>query len=138
MNICLRRFASAMSKQIVQRVVLSMKVKDLASQMSLKNWNPEVSLEAPITGGYVGDMLSWVMSRAQEGSVWITIMSNQNVAAVALMSGVACVVLAESVEPDEALLAQAKKQELPLFTSSLSTYEFSCRLNAFLADKQIT
>ena len=112
-----------------------MTVKDLASQMSLKNWNPEVSLEVPITGAYSGDMLSWVMSRAQEGSVWITIMSNQNVAAVALMAGVACVVLTENVEPDEALVAQAKTQGLPLFTSPLSTYEFSCRLNTFLADR---
>ena len=114
-----------------------MTVKELASQMSLKNWNPEINLEVPITGVYAGDMLSWVMSRAHEGSVWITIMSNQNVAAVALMAGVACVVLTENVEPDEALITQAKQRGLPLFTSSLSTYEFSCRLNEFLANKQM-
>ena len=113
-----------------------MTVKDLASQMSLKNWNPEANLEVSITGGYAGDMLSWVMGQAQEGSVWITIMSNQNVAAVALMVGVSCVVLTENVNPDEALLAQAKARGLPLFTSSLSTYEFSCRLNTFLSDRQ--
>ncbi len=30
-----------------------------------------------VTGGYVGDLLSWVMSRAGAGSAWITIMSNK-------------------------------------------------------------
>ena len=113
-----------------------MTVKELVNQLSLKNWTPELNLEIPITGGYAGDMLSWVMGQAKSGSVWITIMSNHNVAAVALMADVACVVLTENVEPDENLLAQANTRKLPLFTSPLSTYEFSCRLNEFLTDKQ--
>ena len=112
-----------------------MTVKDLAEQLSLKNWTPEANLDVPLTGGYAGDMLSWVMGRAQSGAAWVTIMSNQNVAAVALMADVACVVLAENVEPDEGLLAQAKANELPLFTSPLSTYEFSCHLNNVLPKK---
>ena len=113
-----------------------MTVKDLASQLSLKNHTPDLDLEIPITSGYAGDMLSWVMGQAKSGSVWITIMSNHNVAAVALMADVSCVVLTENVEPDENLLAQAKARKLPLFTSPLTTYEFSCRLNELLAGKQ--
>ena len=111
-----------------------MLVKDLAEKMSLKNWTPELNLEIPVNGGYAGDMLSWVMGRAQDGAVWITIMSNQNVAAVALMADVACVVLAEDVEPDEILLTQAQTRGIPMFTTPLSTYEFSCRLGALLED----
>ena len=110
-----------------------MTVNNLATQMSLKNWTPEANLDTPITGGYAGDMLSWVMGRAESGSVWMTIMSNQNVAAVALMADVACVVLTENVAPDEALLTQAKARNIPLFTSPLSTYDFSVRLAALLA-----
>ena len=112
-----------------------MTISELASQMSLKNWTPAADLEIPVTGGYAGDMLSWVMGRAESGSVWMTIMSNQNVAAVALMADVACVVLTENVEPDEALLAQAKARGLPLLTTPLSTYAFSARLGELLADK---
>ena len=113
-----------------------MTVKDLADQMSLKNHTPGAELDVPITGGYAGDMLSWVMGRAQAGCVWMTIMSNQNVAAAALMADVACVVLTEDVQPDEALVRQAQSRGLPLFTASLSTYEFSCRLGALLPGKQ--
>jgi len=112
-----------------------MTVKEFAECLSLKNWTPDVNLEFPITGGYAGDMLSWVLGRAGSGSVWMTIMSNQNVAAAALMADVSCVVLTENVKPDEALLKQAMGRGLPLFSSPLSTYELSCRLGALLADK---
>jgi len=113
-----------------------MTVKELADSLSLQNWTPDANLDFPISGGYAGDMISWVMGRAQSGSVWMTIMSNQNVAAAALMADVSCVVLTEGVKPDEALLKQAQGRGLPLFSSPLSTYELSCRLGALLADKQ--
>ena len=113
-----------------------MTVRELTEQLALKSWVSDMDLEVPITGGYAGDMLSWVMGRAQSGSVWMTIMSNQNVAAVALMADVSAVVLTEGVEPDEALQKQAEARGLPLFSTPLSTYELSCRLGALLADKQ--
>lgn len=113
-----------------------MTVKQIADQMSLKNWVPDAETQISVTGGYAGDMLSWVMGRAESGTVWMTIMSNQNVAAVALMADVACVILTEGVEPDEVLLKQAQMRGLPLFSSPLSTYECSCRLGDLLADKQ--
>lgn len=109
-----------------------MTVKHLLNELSLTNWTPDADLEKTITGGYVGDMLSWVMGRAKEGCVWMTIMSNHNVAAVALMADVACVVLTEDVKPDESLLKQAQFRKIPLFTSPLSSYEFSCKLSRLL------
>jgi len=112
-----------------------MTVRKLCETLSLKNWTPDVDLDVTITGGYAGDMLSWVMGRAEAGSVWMTIMSNQNVAAVALMADVACVVLTEGVEPDELLAAQAETRGMPLLSSPLSTYELSCRLGGLLADQ---
>ena len=45
-----------------------------------------------VSRGYVGDLLSWVLGRAEAGSAWLTIMSNQNVAAVALLTEAACVI----------------------------------------------
>ena len=110
-----------------------MTVKNLADSMGFKNWTPDLDLDIAVTGAYAGDMLSWVMGRAKEGSVWMTIMSNQNVAAAALMADVACVVLTENVKPDDALVTQAIARGLPLFTSPLSTYDLSCRLGELLA-----
>ena len=83
-----------------------MTVKELTHAMDLYAFLlPEPGRQ--VTGGYAGDLLSWVMGRASAGDAWLTIMSNQNVAAVALMVEVACVVLTEGVAPDDALLRRA-------------------------------
>jgi len=111
-----------------------MTVGEFCTKFALKNWTPALDLSAPVTGGYAGDMLSWVMGKAEAGAVWMTIMSNQNVAAVALMADVACVVLTEGVEPDEALLTQANVRGIPLFTSDLSTYVLSYQLGTMLSE----
>ena len=34
------------------------------------------SPDREIDGAYIGDLLSWVMGKASQGNVWITIMSN--------------------------------------------------------------
>ena len=61
-----------------------MTVKELSETLSLTEFALPAP-DAPVTGGYAGDLLSWVMGRASAGDCWITIMSNQNVAAVALI-----------------------------------------------------
>ncbi|MBE6753872.1 MAG: hypothetical protein E7559_05935 [Ruminococcaceae bacterium] len=78
-----------------------------------------------ITGGYVGDLLSWVMGRASSGDVWITIMSNINIAAVAALTDVACIVLAEDVQPDEKVVAVAKDKGINLLASERNAFELA-------------
>ena len=81
-----------------------------------------------ITGVYIGDLLSWVMGRAREGDVWITIMSNQNIVAVAALADVACILLAEDVQPDEGVAALAQQKGINLLRSPYSAYETALRL----------
>ena len=82
-----------------------------------------------VTGAYAGDLLSWVMGRAGQDCAWLTIMSNQNVAAVALMADVACVVLTEGVRPDEDLLRRAREKEVNLLGAGEDAYTAACRLH---------
>ena len=86
----------------------------------------------PVTGGYVGDLLSWVMGRAKTGDAWVTIMSNANVAAVALMADAACVILSENVQPDEALLSRAKQQGINLLGSEKSSFTIAKEIADYL------
>ena len=86
-----------------------------------------------VTGGYAGDLLSWVMGRAQSGDMWLTIMSNQNVAAVALMADVACVILTEGVQPDPTLLSRAQDKGVNLLGTPESTFTAAGRMGALLA-----
>lgn len=75
-----------------------------------------------ITGAYMGDLLSWVMGRAQSGDAWVTIMSNQNIVAVATLADVACVILAEDVQPDEGVAALAQQKGINLLCCSRSAF----------------
>ena len=109
-----------------------MNVRELAHVMALT----EFTMPAPDregNGGYVGDLLSWVMGRAQAGNAWLTIMSNQNVAAVALMAEVACVVLTEGIRPDEAMLARAAAENIAVAVADCPSYAAARR-----ADDRIT
>ncbi len=76
-----------------------------------------------ITGGYAGDLLSWVMGRAQEGDAWVTIMTNMNVAAVAQLTDVACVVFAEGVVPDKEAVLKARLHGINLLASRKGVFE---------------
>lgn len=84
--------------------------------------------EREVTGGYTGDLLSWVMGRAQSGDCWITIMSNANIVAVASLADTAAVVLAEGVLPDAGVLDLAEKKEINLFTSEKPAYQLCAEL----------
>jgi len=79
--------------------------------------------EHNVSGAYIGDLLSWVMGRANEDNAWITIMNNINVIAVASLSDVACVILAEGVNLDDALKETAMQKEINVLSSKLPAFE---------------
>lgn len=79
-----------------------------------------------VTGGYAGDLLSWVMGRAQSGDAWVTIMTNRNVLAVASLADTACVIVAEDSAVEEEVVLLAKEKGLNLYRSPLQTFHL-CR-----------
>lgn len=85
-----------------------------------------------VTTGFCGDLLSSVLSHAPEGCAWLTVMTNVNVAAVALLRGVSCVVLAQGAQPDALLAERAERERLPLFTTEEDVYTAALRLGRLL------
>ena len=104
-----------------------MTVGELAERLSLRPLAAE-DADREATGVYIGDLLSWVMGRAQSGDVWVTIMSNINVVAVASLADVACIVFAEDVVPDEKVIATAKEKGVNLFTTEMTAFEVAVML----------
>ena len=110
---------------------MNMTVQQLIDRLSLTIFHLD-DPERPVTGGYCGDLLSWVMGRAPADGAWLTIMSNVNVAAVAALADTACVVLAEGVVPDPPLLDRAKAQGITLLGTELSVFDCAVRLGRLL------
>lgn len=88
--------------------------------------------EREINGAYVGDLLSWVMGRAQADNVWITIMSNINVIAVASLSDVSCVLLAEDVSLDDEVLNTAKQKGINILSTPLAAFETAVQISGMI------
>lgn len=108
-----------------------MTVSDLIKQIE-----PEVlSLadgEREIRGAYAGDLLSWVMGRAQEGDVWVTIMTNINTVAVASLADVACVIIAEGCELEDDVVEVARSKGVNLLRSRLASYDLCAALSKII------
>ncbi|MBR4874483.1 MAG: hypothetical protein IKU87_01495 [Clostridia bacterium] len=105
-----------------------MTVRELSEKLdltpvSLYDENTEVS------GCYIGDMLSVVMSKANEGDLWLTVQTNVNIIAVAVLTGASCIVTVEGMTPDEETIKKATAQGVNLFSSSLSAYELAARVS---------
>lgn len=85
-----------------------------------------------VKGGYTGDLLSWVMGRAQRGDAWVTIMTNRNILAVASLADTACIIVAEdsSVEADVVTLAEEKG--INLYRSGSKGFDLCCRIGSLL------
>ena len=104
-----------------------MKVCEIAEKLSLKPLSLADS-SREVTGVYIGDLLSWVMGRAESGDAWITIMSNINIVAVASLADVACIILAEGVELDENVSTTALQKGINIYTSEKTAYELAAAL----------
>ena len=85
-----------------------------------------------VSGGYAGDLLSWVMGRANSGDAWVTIMSNLNIIAVASLADPSCIVLSESVELDEGVKERAEQQGVNILKSDKDTFSVCAEIAALL------
>ena len=77
------------------------------------------------------DLLSIAMAKAPEDSVWVTVMSNRNVIAVASLADVSCVVLAEGYTYDDDAI-EAAKGKVTLLKTDLPIYEAAIKIGAEL------
>jgi len=84
--------------------------------------------EKEISGGYSSDLLSDVLAHGKQGSIWVTIQVHRNVIAVASLQSFAAVIISGGRKPDEQTIAEAKKEELNLFSTQMSSYEIVGKL----------
>ena len=88
--------------------------------------------ERDVRGGYAGDLLSWVMGKAEADDAWLTIMSNPNIIAVATLTDVSCVILCEGVVPDAGVADLAREKGINLLGSEQSVFALSAEIRQLL------
>lgn len=85
--------------------------------------------EREIHGCYIGDLLSWVMGRAEADNIWITIMTNVNVTAVGSLTDVSAVIIAEGAKPDASLVEIAQEKGVNILMSDLTAFELAVKIS---------
>ena len=100
-----------------------MNLSDLCAELGLKTVIGEIAPDAAFEGVYTGDLLSRAMSHVRAGNLWITIMVNPNVVAVASLTEAAAVILAEGVELLSEAADAARENGILILSSELSAYE---------------
>lgn len=100
-----------------------MTVKQLAAKCGFEIHNGADYDDKEVNGAYCCDLVSWVIGRANENAALLTVMTNMNVVAVAVMADLSCVIYTENVLPDEQALKKAKENDVFLLKSDKPTFE---------------
>ena len=108
-----------------------MNVEQVCKQLDLQVLVGE-DLSREVTGGYTGDLLSWVMARLPADAVWFTVMGNVNAIAVAALADAACIVLTDNASLDEEARVKAQQQDILVLGSEKNSYELGAQLAELL------
>ena len=110
-----------------------MTVKELKENLNLQYiCNESLAEDKIVTGCYCGDLLSWVMSRATEGDVWLTVMGNVTSIGVAVLADVACIILTENAPADADAVKRAEENDVILLGTDKNSYEIAVEISKLL------
>ncbi len=107
-----------------------MKSKEIAEKLSLKILTDGEDRE--VTDCYCGDLLSWVMSRAKSGDIWLTVMGNVNAIAVATLADISAIVLTENATLDADAKVKAEMMGVTILSTEKNTYQVALEVSEFL------
>lgn len=108
-----------------------MTVNQIATSLSAEILNMSFPDRTP-DGVYCGDLLSWVMGHAKPDNLWVTIMTNINVLAVASLIDLSCVIICENAQLDKGFLETAKNKEINIIRTNLDSYSVCTELYKLL------
>ncbi len=114
--------------KIVQKKEPNMKVADILKWENTKILCCEDQLDNIIIDGYVSDLLSDVIAHANENMAWITIQTHKNLVAIASLKELACIIITNDNKPADDLIEAAKQENIPIISTSMSSFETAGKL----------
>ncbi|NIM51585.1 MAG: serine kinase [Gemmatimonadales bacterium] len=105
-----------------------MRLAQIVEELDLAIRTASDHLDAEVTGGYSSDLMSDVIAHSKRGDLWITLQAHQNIVAVASMNELAGIILVNGREPEDATIAKAQAEGIPIMVTQLPTFELAGRL----------
>ena len=105
-----------------------MKIADIITGLNLKVVSGHNGLSNKITGGYVSDLLSDVIGNAEEGQIWITLQTHQNIIAVGSLKDISAIIIVKGLVPEADTIEKSNIENIPLLSTELDTFNIAGRL----------
>ncbi len=109
-----------------------MKISQLADLIQAKILTDNKDVDNEVSGAYICDLLSWVMSHANKGDVWITVHTHLNIVAVALLVEIACILVPEGIQVEEATIKKANEEGIIIMSSNKTAYQIAVEISKII------
>jgi hypothetical protein len=103
-----------------------MKLQEIIDRLALNVLT--VKDERDVSGVFISDMLSDVMSSAQPGNLWLTVQSHKNIVSAANLVDISAVVVTYNKKVPEDTIELANRFHVIILGSPLSTFELATKL----------
>jgi predicted transcriptional regulator len=103
-----------------------MKLQEIIDRLALNVLT--VTDERDVTGVFISDMLSDVMSSAQPGNLWLTVQSHKNIVSAANLVDISAVVVTYNKKVPDDTIELANRFHVIILSSPLSTFELATKL----------
>ncbi len=105
-----------------------MKLADIVKQLELDVLAGESLLDREITGGYVSDILSDVLTHACEGNIWITRQIHLNIVPIAGAKEIAGIIIVKHRQPYKEALEKANAEKVPVLGTGMNAFQLAGKL----------
>lgn len=109
-----------------------MNIEDVVRVLEGEVLTGEYDKSKAVKGCYVCDLLSLAMSKVVAGDAWVTVQANINIAAIAVLTEAACVIVAEGMNVEEAVVNKAKSEEVVIINTKKSAFEAAIEIGKLL------
>lgn len=100
-----------------------MTLDEIISKLVLKILTKERDFSTIIpSSGYVSDMLSCVMTGADQHSIWVTLQAHNNIVAVSRLLDISAIIITENAQPDEETIKKADEEEIILLSTKENSF----------------
>jgi predicted transcriptional regulator len=100
-----------------------MKLTDIVKTLELDIKAGHDLLDREVTGGYVSDILSSVLTHAEQGNIWVTYQRHLNIIPIAGAKELSGIILVSGREVDKETLEKADEEKMPILGTSMDAFQ---------------
>jgi len=108
-----------------------MKVSELIDKLSLEVL-AEGNTANEIAGCYCSDLLSHCMSNIEEKNLWITVQVNINIVAIAVLTELSAIIIAQDMIVGDDVLSKAEEEGVTILKSPMTSYELCVEVGKYI------